>query len=214
MGRAARYFTQDEKAAASAQQKASWEKTRNARTLRQLQRRHNSRRHTTGTRITRLPPLPYLVYTWAHRQDHSKVAKEPAYRKALREDYDTTHIAHWLEDPLFEIPDEYRPASTGPAYRAETEQLVHAVHARRMLALQTREAARRQLEQRFGRTDAMAAWRTQVAHLLFRWKDQVDGVDRYAAKTESRERAMLLVHMHWLAVEIDRLYHLKFLESQ
>nr|GAT42601.1 predicted protein [Mycena chlorophos] len=215
MGRAARRFTQAEKAAARAQQKALWEKSLSAVHLRQLQRRGQSRRHTTVAHITHLPPLPYRVYDWAKCRDRAAIVKQPAYLKALQDDYDTTHIAHWLDEPPspFEVPDEYRATSNGPVYRAETQQLVYAVHARLMLSLQMRETARRQLEERLGRVDATNAWRNQVQHLLFRWSGSINGVDNYDAKTQSRERAMWTVHMHWLAVEIDRLYHLKFLTS-
>nr|GAT49500.1 predicted protein [Mycena chlorophos] len=170
MGRTARYLTQDDKASAKALQKAAWERTQGGRITRQKQRLANSRRHTTVRRLPRLPPLPSMVYRWLNCPEFSNYSKQPGFRKALHDDYDTTPISHWLEDPLFEVPEEYQSRSAGPRYRAETQQMVYAVHARRMREVQIREAERRQLEERMGHADAVGAWRNQAQCLLHRWQ--------------------------------------------
>nr|GAT44482.1 predicted protein [Mycena chlorophos] len=214
MGRKALYLTQQDKATAKAIQKASWEKSKGGRITRAQERAASSRRRTTVARIPRLLPPPSAVYVWLKRQDHTKLTNKPAFLKAVQDGYDSTPIAHWLEDPLFEVPvpEEYGLGRKGSTYSAETHRLVCVVHARRMLALQAREAARRRLEDR-GRVDAMASWRNQVQHLVYLWDKHKNSTHRYDPSTQSREHAMWMVYMHWLAVEIDRLYHLKFLNT-
>nr|GAT48913.1 predicted protein [Mycena chlorophos] len=213
MGRTAHTFTQADKAVIRAKQKALWEKTDSGRLTRRSERKCCSRRHTTVSRLPRLPPLPSQIYIWLKREDHVKSTNKPAFRNALRDDYDVTPIAHWLEAPPFEIPEEYRSATMGSAYRAETQQLVHAVHARRMLALQDLEAARRRLEER-GRMDATDGWRNQEQRLRIMWDLGKEWLEKYDAKTQARELAISRIYMHWLAVELDRLHHLKFLKFQ
>nr|GAT50651.1 predicted protein [Mycena chlorophos] len=228
MGRTAHYLTQEAKATAKAHQKAAWEKTSgyvkffqpfiwvedicSGQYTRKQQREARSRRHTTATRIPRLPPLPSNLYTWLKCPESPDYTKRSAFRKALHDDYDETPIAHWLEDPPFEVPDQCQSTCVGPAYKAETQRLIYAVHARRMRAVQARETARRQLEVRLTPFYAMEAWRNQAQLLLLRWNDCLGGLDHYDAKAQPRERAMWLIHMHWLATELDRLYHLKFLK--
>nr|GAT48150.1 predicted protein [Mycena chlorophos] len=213
MGRAAHYHTQEARAAARAQQKAAWEKTEGGRFIRKQQRQASSRRHTVTTHIPRLPPLPSKLYTWLKCPGSLNYSKEPEFRKALHDDYDETPIAHWLEDPPFEVPDEYQPTGVGPTYHAQTKKLVHAVHARHMPAVQAREATRRQLEGQLGPFYAMNAWRNQAQHLLYRWHGCLRRAAEYDVTVQPREHAMWLVHMHWLSVELDRLFHLKFLKS-
>nr|GAT46784.1 predicted protein [Mycena chlorophos] len=213
MGRTPRYLTQESKLAAKAAQKAAWEKTFGGQFIRKQQREAHSRRHTTATRIPRLSLLPSQLYIWLKCPESPDYNKHPNFCKALHDDYDTEPIAHWLEDPPFEDPEEYRATRAGSAYEAETKQLVYAVHARRMRAVQAREVARRQFEERVGRFYAMDAWRNQARHLLYQWNRAVGGVADYNTKTQAREHAMSLVHLYWLSTELDRLYHLKFLKS-
>ena len=116
----------------------------------------------------------------------------------------------WLGEPPFAAFDDPNDGES-LNYHAYTYSLGTALHG---LQLRREQAAESQRRAAFDadRREAMVKLKDELLELLGRW-DRVWALDTYNNTSQySREHALLMHYLRWLARTIYRLHGLKFLE--
>ncbi|KAJ6462575.1 hypothetical protein C8R45DRAFT_940830 [Mycena sanguinolenta] len=156
-----------------------------------------------------LPPLPSKIIDW---QNFLLPDDEPMFLAALKDDggHDFSPLDMWLAEPPFATFDDPNdPESLN--YYAYTYSLGVALHGLQLRREQTTESQRRATFDADSK-EAMARLKDELLELLERW-DRVWALETYNNNSQySREHALLMHYLRWLARTIYRLHKLKFLE--